>query len=589
MAQTAEFQSNLAKAEGSLGSFGKSAGDAGSAMDSSMGSSAGAVRLLTHELGVPLPRELSRLVASLPMVGAAFETMLPIIGVVAAIAVVEKFISKANEAQRALEDGFSKSLAETSTRSDELKVSIAETQAKIDKLLGKPISGDLLAVEVAKARVEADKLAASLEKDLDELVKLMDKSAHGSIMTAIMGTSGSGQAEDVAKGLRDALAQIPKDAKNYNDLAAQATVDAWQRAQSEITKNNKTAKEQNESLNMESGGHVTDFGPANKALQEFQEKLSSVHDNLSLLGKEDSLKKVEAGLEGAKRASDEAAKALKKEQEAGEKMFNEIQHKRIEYEDAVLEMSKKEAEEAEKLFTEIERRNETSLNNRLEQEKEEAKEAEKLFKEIEERNRESADNRIAQEERLLKARQKSEKQGADYAKMFADETLFHHKSAAEAIERVGQQMLQQTIAHILEGLMVEKTANAVSRLDHAKTWASGAGSAVAGIPFIGPILAPIAAAAGFAAAMAFANGGLVPGTGSGDTVPSMLQPGETVVSRALTEQVRNNTTNNRATHVHPTFAPTIHAMDAEGVDRVLEKHSAKFEKHFQGVVRKMNR
>jgi hypothetical protein len=43
------------------------------------------------------------------------------------------------------------------------------------------------------------------------------------------------------------------------------------------------------------------------------------------------------------------------------------------------------------------------------------------------------------------------------------------------------------------------------------------------------------------------------------------------------------------THVHIHHSPTIHALDSEGMDRVLEKNSATLQKHFEGTLRKMNR
>jgi hypothetical protein len=43
------------------------------------------------------------------------------------------------------------------------------------------------------------------------------------------------------------------------------------------------------------------------------------------------------------------------------------------------------------------------------------------------------------------------------------------------------------------------------------------------------------------------------------------------------------------THVHIHHSPTIHALDSEGMDRVLEKNSATLQKHFEHTLRKMNR
>jgi hypothetical protein len=38
----------------------------------------------------------------------------------------------------------------------------------------------------------------------------------------------------------------------------------------------------------------------------------------------------------------------------------------------------------------------------------------------------------------------------------------------------------------------------------------------------------------------------------------------------------------------PRFSPTIHALDADGVGAVLEKHGEKFYKAFERTVRKLN-
>jgi hypothetical protein len=102
-----------------------------------------------------------------------------------------------------------------------------------------------------------------------------------------------------------------------------------------------------------------------------------------------------------------------------------------------------------------------------------------------------------------------------------------------------------------------------------------------------------AATAAMTAALAFAEGGLVPGSGTGDTVPAMLSPGETVVSRALTEQVASNTGSGGKGDVHHhnnlTYAPNVSAIDSDGVEKMLKKHAATFSKHVNAQLRKQNK
>jgi hypothetical protein len=87
----------------------------------------------------------------------------------------------------------------------------------------------------------------------------------------------------------------------------------------------------------------------------------------------------------------------------------------------------------------------------------------------------------------------------------------------------------------------------------------------------------------------------VPGFGHGDTVPAMLTPGEGIVPKGVMEGLSNMAKSGGMSgggaHVQMAahFSPTVHAMDSEGVDRVLEKHQDKFQQHFQRTLRKMNR
>ncbi|MGB8990067.1 MAG: hypothetical protein WCC37_25950, partial [Candidatus Sulfotelmatobacter sp.] len=137
-AQTAEFREDMGKVKSDLNDLKDGAGSAGDAVDGSMRDSAGSVRLLTRELGIPLPRELSRLIATIPAVGAAFSAMLPVIGIVAAIVVIDKLIEHqkavAEQAHKlaisqesfgtTVQDAFNKlddKLLEAGVRADELR------------------------------------------------------------------------------------------------------------------------------------------------------------------------------------------------------------------------------------------------------------------------------------------------------------------------------------------------------------------------------------------------------------------------------------------------------------------------------------
>ncbi len=162
-----------------------------------------------------------------------------------------------------------------------------------------------------------------------------------------------------------------------------------------------------------------------------------------------------------------------------------------------------------------------------------------------------------------------------------------NKSLAQAFRQTGEDMAEGMIKNLLIAEMTgnkQKLVDAKTAAANSYQWASAWG---------GPVAGGIAAAGAFTAVMAFANGGLVPGSGSGDTVPAMLSPGETVITRALTERVtdseRNRNGSSAGGDMHMHFAPQIHAVDAKGVDDMLTKHGAVFQRHISATMRRMNR
>ena len=109
----------------------------------------------------------------------------------------------------------------------------------------------------------------------------------------------------------------------------------------------------------------------------------------------------------------------------------------------------------------------------------------------------------------------------------------------------------------------------------------------------GIVMGPVLGAAAFASVMAFEGGGIVPGVGIGDIVDAKLEPGETVIPKKMTEQLNRAANSDdagpRPVQVHVHHAPTIHALDAESMGRVLQKNAEVLTKHVEHTIRKMNR
>jgi len=171
-------------------------------------------------------------------------------------------------------------------------------------------------------------------------------------------------------------------------------------------------------------------------------------------------------------------------------------------------------------------------------------------------------------------------------------SIMGHQSWAKSVTQMGQQVVAGMVENAIKSMLTEDMSKEKDAA-HAARKAFNIGMDIGGPA--GIILGPLFGAAAFASVMAFEGGGVVPGVGTGDTVPAMLTPGEGVVPKGvmegLSDMSRNGNMGGGSSHVqmHANFAPTVHAMDSEGVDRVLEKHSDQFQQHFQRQLRKMNR
>jgi hypothetical protein len=171
-------------------------------------------------------------------------------------------------------------------------------------------------------------------------------------------------------------------------------------------------------------------------------------------------------------------------------------------------------------------------------------------------------------------------------------SIMGHQSWAKMVTSLGDQVVSGMIENAIKSMLAadmtkERDAAAAARK------AFNIGMSIGGPA--GVILGPVFGAAAFASVMAFQGGtDSVPGMGRGDIVPTMLEPGEGVVPGGvmdgLSKLAREGGFNRGQTiHAVAHFSPQIHAIDAEGVDRVLEKHSDTFQRHFENTLRKMNK
>ncbi|MGA9070770.1 MAG: hypothetical protein WB424_10975, partial [Terracidiphilus sp.] len=174
------------------------------------------------------------------------------------------------------------------------------------------------------------------------------------------------------------------------------------------------------------------------------------------------------------------------------------------------------------------------------------------------------------------------------------QTLMGQQSFAKMMNQLGDQVVSGMIENAIKSMLMDDMTKERDAAAAARK-AFNIGMELGGIA--GWVAGPVMAAGAFGAVMAFEGGGIVPGTGTGDIVPAMLTPGEGVVPKGVMEGLSNLAKSGglsggpaHVTHIHRVhFAPTIHALDSDGVDTVLEKHQATFQKHFENVLRKQNR
>jgi hypothetical protein len=187
------------------------------------------------------------------------------------------------------------------------------------------------------------------------------------------------------------------------------------------------------------------------------------------------------------------------------------------------------------------------------------------------------------------AQQSAEQKAATMTANGLTQSIMGHESWAKMLSSLGNQVVTDALKNSLMVMMGEEK----ERLSHAKTAAAAAYKD--GVTIGGPagmVLGPVFAAAVFAGVMAFAGGGIVPGVGAGDIVPAMLTPGEAVLPKNLVDRL--NTSGGGAQpghtynlHVSPTYH--VSTIDGDGMQDALDKHTDVLQKHFEGVLRKMNR
>lgn len=159
-------------------------------------------------------------------------------------------------------------------------------------------------------------------------------------------------------------------------------------------------------------------------------------------------------------------------------------------------------------------------------------------------------------------------------------SIVEGKNLGDSMAALGKQLLEDALANALKMILIgdmKQAKDAGHAAASAFTWV------MQDMPFpANAVIAPIAAAAAFAGVMAFEGGGEIPGAGA---VPIIGHGGETVVTKALTDQVKAS--DGRAREVTNVSHTTI---DARGADAGVEQriHRAIRESEQRSVARSVS-
>jgi len=139
--------------------------------------------------------------------------------------------------------------------------------------------------------------------------------------------------------------------------------------------------------------------------------------------------------------------------------------------------------------------------------------------------------------------------------------------------------LLRTVEQMIINAAVQKSITDSTKISEAAAAARRTYASVSAIPYIGWILAPPAAAAAFAAVLAFERGGIIPG-GIGEAVPMLGHGQEMVLPAHVSNWVLqaagarpDGSGGSSNFHYH---APEVSAFDSGGLDRVLNNHADRF-------------
>lgn len=335
VAKDENFSAFMTRARREAQALGESVKSAGHGTVSSMQAASASIRLIEGDMTRNV-RAVERFITTIPGIGKALQAVFPIVGGLATVGIIARIGEEvyklahdlgqirnvANESFGTLNEGARKG-------ADSLRVANDKLEEQIANLEHKPVNN--LALALDEARLRADDLATSLNKDYESVKKIIEESQKGIASKLFNGGVDQGLGSDIenrlanirtlARQQRDALGK--GDQPGADDLAAKlraAQDEALRFADSQTTMRNGTANAgtaRQAAYSKVYGDQGINFD----AINQFKDLVSSQEDTADEQKRNTADQNRLKGLEQASKASAELLKSMQEGIEKQKAMY----------------------------------------------------------------------------------------------------------------------------------------------------------------------------------------------------------------------------------------------------------------------------
>src|ERR1700761_177625 len=211
---SAGYSAGIAAAQRQMRGLQSATAAAGHGTVSSMQAASAAIRVLEGGMTGNI-RAAERFIGLMPGIGKALQAAFPVVGGIALAGVFVKIgeeaykaIQAVQKAQQGIDNSFRSLNLSGQTANDTLRVTNDRLENEIAKLQGKPQNN--LAIAIDEARVAADKMAESLDRDNSKIRELLSQNAVP-WWAAVLGKAGTSYVSDT----------VNQQNQHLSDLAAQ--------------------------------------------------------------------------------------------------------------------------------------------------------------------------------------------------------------------------------------------------------------------------------------------------------------------------------------------------------------------------------